>query len=173
MAGITVLKIEDLRLTEPKLKSNHSDDFVDKQKIFIRKYGQFYIPIVARVAGIWRFVDGLNFAVNYKSLGNDSIICNIISDEDLSFRDFITFRLFYNIKKTKLDHISIAEIISSCFRTKNDFRQLANKVNISEDDIEKYSKLLDFDWDEFSRKPLGVENEQMTFFDMMEDDQIF
>ena len=65
--------------------------------------------------------------------------------------------------------MSIAGLIGTYFKTKRDFKNLGNRVNISEDDIEKYSKLLDFDWDEFARKPLQSNVEQMSFFDMLDE----
>lgn len=172
MAGIKFLEISDIRLDEPKVKKNHDDDFNHKQTIFIKRFGQFYIPIVALVNDVYRVIDGIGFIKNYQAAGNETIMCNLISPDSISLRDFITFRLFFNIKRSKLNHIIIAELISSSFKTKHDYKQLGNKINISEDDIEKYAKLLDFDWDEFARKPIGIDkNEQMSFFDMFEEDE--
>ena len=173
MARIAVLKIQDLRLDEPRLKKPHDEDFLHKQRLFIKKYGQFVIPIVALVEGSYRIIDGLGFVRNFKSCGFEELHCNLVSEEDISVRDFITFRIFFNIKRTKLDHIAIAEIISTYFKNKQDFKQLGNRTNISEDDIEKYAKLLEFDWDEFARKPIGSESEQMTFFDLLDNEEIF
>lgn len=168
MARIRVLKIKEIRLDEPRLKKPHEDDFNYKQKVFIKKYGQFYIPLVAKVGDTYRVIDGLGFIKNYQNSGYEEITCNIVSEDPITTRDFISFRLFFNIKKTRLDHISIAEIISSLFKTKQDFRQLSHRTNISEDDIEKYAKLLDFDWEEFARKPIGQDLGQMSFFDMLD-----
>ena len=173
MAGITVLEIDSIRLDEPRIKLNHDEYFLPKQRIFIKTYGQFFIPIVAKVEGVFRVVDGLGFIKNFKATGAESILCNLISEEDISIKDFVTFRLFFNIKRTKLDHIAIAETIAAYFNTKQDFRRLSHRTNISQADIEKYAKLLDFDWDEFARKPLNSEPEQMTFFDLLEQEEIF
>lgn len=173
MAGIKVLKIDEIRLDEPRLKLPHSDDFLRKQKLFIKLYGQYLIPIIAKVDGVFRVVDGLSFIKNLKAAGFEECHCNLISDKNIAIKDFITFRIFANIKRTKLDHLALAEIISTHFKTKRDFKSLGNKTNISEEDIEKYAKLLEFDWDEFARKPLSSENEQMTFFDLYEQEDIF
>lgn len=170
MAGTKILNISDLSLDEVKLKKPHSDDFNNKQKVFIRRFGQFYIPIVAKVSGVYRIVDGLGFVKNYQEAGNEIILCNLIADSDISEIDFVIFRIFFNIKRSKLEHLSIAELIGTYFKTNYDFRQLANKTNISEDDIEKYSKLLDFDWEEFAKKPLNESSAQMSFFDMFTED---
>ena len=174
MARIEILKIEDLRTDEVLIKKPHSEDFNHKQKIFIRNYGQFIIRMVAKVEEVYRIVDGVGFVKNYQNLGNSEITCNIVSD-NLSLRDFIMMRLFINIKRNQLNHIAIAEVISGMFKTKRDFKLLGNRINISEDDIEKYSTLLDFDWDEFARKPIASEIQQMNFFDMFdkEDNDIF
>lgn len=168
MAGITILKIEDLRLDEIRFKKEHDDDFNHKQKNHIKRYGQYETPIVAEVDGVWRIVDGLGFVKNYAELGFDDIHCYVIPG-GMSQVDFYTLRIFKNIKKTHLEHLTIAEIISMFFKTRMDFRRLAHKINISEDDIQKYAKLLEFDWDEFARTPIGNKDEQMTFFDMFED----
>lgn len=169
MAGIEILSITDLRLDEVSLKKKHDDDFNHKQKIFIRKFGQFYIPIVAKVNDVYRIVDGVGFIKNYHELGNEILSCNLISANNISEVDFITFRIFFNIKRLRLEHLNIAELIGSYFKTKRDFKSLGNRVNIPEEDIEKYSKLLEFDWDEFARKPLQGNVEQMSFFDMLDE----
>lgn len=172
MAGIEVLKIDEIRLDEPRIKKDHNEDFLHKQRIFIKKYGQYVVPMVAKVEGIYRVIDGLGFVKNYKSTGKESIHCNFMGE--MTVEEFITFRLFYNIKRTKLDHLVIAEVISSYFKTKQDFRRLSHRTNITQDDIEKYSKLLEFDWEEFARKPLVSQGlEQMTFFDMFDNEEIF
>lgn len=174
MAGVKILSIDEIRLDELRIKKPHDDDFNHKQIGFIKKYGQFIIPIIAKVNGVFRVVDGVGFIKNYESLGNSIIQCNLISDEDLTVREFMMFRLFHNIKRNKVDHLVLAEIIRSLWNSKADFRQVGIRTNISQTDVERYSTLLDFDWDEFSRKPLNSITQQMSLFDILqEEDEIF
>ena len=165
MAGITVLKIEDLHLVETQFKRPFEMEFEHKLKSYIRRFGQFFIPIVCEVNGVVRFVDGLGFTKVYQSLGFEELCVNNIGTA--TEREFFSFRLFYNIRKNEVDHIKIAEEIGRICSNKIDYKNLSMKTNLSEKDIERYAKLLEFDWEEFARLPLNVTEDQ---FKMFEDD---
>jgi hypothetical protein len=166
MAGNRILELEELVFEQESFKKPYEKNFQLKLKNYIAKFGQFETPIICQVDGEIKFIDHLNFAILMKSLGYKEI--EVYDIGVMKKSDFIAFRLFQNVKRNFVDHIAIAKSISEICTNKIDFRNLSNKTNLSEADIEKYAKLLEFDWEEFARLPIGGEEKWSLF-----DDEIF
>ena len=71
-------------------------------------------------------------------------------------------RLLLNANITRIDYISIAELISTSSESKQDLNNISIKTGMPLTDVERYNELLKFDWDAFSKLQI---NQQVNFFD--------
>lgn len=153
MERIRVLRIDEIDFSKQiSFKKNDDKNHNLKIRGWVNKFGQYKIPSICTVEGVYMVVDGLNYIKEMKDHGINEFVFWFVGETTV--RNFIALRMFENIKKTKIDHIKIAETISKIVNTKIDASSLSNQTNLSIDDIEKYSTLLDFDWDEFARTPI-------------------
>lgn len=125
-----------------------------------KKLGQYRSIIVCNHGDGFLIVDGYKYFKSLKKAGTKKILCFNLGD--LKTGEYELYRVALNVNQSRLDYIGIAEAVSWLY--KNDIKPttISNNTGINLTDVERYATLLDFDWNEFKKKPI---NEQFNHFE--------
>ena len=125
-----------------------------------KKIGQYKAIIVCEEKDEYLIVDGNKYFKSLSDNGAKKILCYNLGKLEEGEYEFL--RLALNIHQSRLDYLGIAQIISYLSKQEHKSTTISNNTGIDVQSVERYSTLLDFDWDEFNRKQL---NEQFNPFD--------
>jgi len=125
-----------------------------------KKIGQYRLVIVCEDEDGYLVVDGNKHLQSLKRNGIKEVFCcNLGKLED---GEYEMYRLAFNIHQTRLKYLDIAEVITQLKQKDIKLTTISNRTGIDLQSIERYSTLLDFDWDEFNKKQF---NEQINPFE--------
>lgn len=105
-------------------------------------------------------VDGNKYFKSLKKNGLKKILCYNLGN--LKDGEYELYRVLLNVHQARLDYLEIAELITALANKEIKLTTIANKTGLDLQSVERYSTLLNFDWDEFNRKQI---NEQINPFE--------
>jgi len=115
-----------------------------------KKLGQYKSIIVCEIEGVgYEVVDGSKYFQLLKRNGEKKVLCYNLGK--IKNSDKLLYRIALNTHQSRLDYLGIAEIISHLSKSEHK-NTIANKTGLDLESVEKYSTLLDFDWNDFNRK---------------------
>jgi hypothetical protein len=158
--GYKMVRIDKI-LTTDKNVSIHESLKQTKIKNLIQKFGPFKIIVVCEVGEKYRIVDGSKAFQVYVDLKQEKVLCYNLGE--LSQIQELSIRLLLNTSFNRLDYLEIAKAISDTCTNYQEASQLSNLTGMTITDVERYQKLLLFDWDEFLNKP--IDSNQINLFD--------
>lgn len=138
-------------------------DLEYKFEQFINKFGQFKMIIVCEVDNQYRIIDGNKVFEQYKKNKEKEVL--VYNLGKLSYEYEIGYRILLNTDFERLDYIGIAEYINQICTNQININIMSNITGISITDIERYNKLLTFDWNEFVNQ--RVETNQIDIFNII------
>jgi len=152
---------------EIKIKENDNDVIKEKFDLVIEKFGQLQSIIIAKVGDEYRVIDGNEQLLWMKKQSIEKAMCCYLGE--MNEKDYLIYRMFFNMNVKRLNYVGIAEIISKVCDNDYDVKYVANKTGLDIADISNYKDLLKFDWDMFLKeKP----SNQMDLFGMIEEDRV-
>lgn len=159
MAGFEILKTKKINLPDCNVVEELDKTILPPIERMVDKFGQFKSIIVCEDEDGYLIVDGGKLFTALKKKGVKKILCYNLGD--LKFGEYEMIRILMNVHQSRIDYLGIAEMI---FRISKEIKQttISNQTGLDLQSVERYSKLLEFDWDEFNRKQF---NEQINPFE--------
>ena len=105
-------------------------------------------------------VDGNKHFMSLKKQGLKKIL--VYNLGRITKQEYLLKRLLLNVNQERLAYLGIAEAITSLSNQGVRATTISNLTGIPLEDVERYEKLLDFDWDEFNKKQF---NQQINPFE--------
>ena len=143
------------KIFELPLKENEDAHIEHIVKNHYRQYGQLKVPIVAKVDGNMRIVDGSKYLKTVFEIA-DEIKVNYVGEMNLF--DFYVLRIYTNHTNQRTHYINMAKAITMITKNKIDIGKIANKTNLTPIEVERYNELLEFDWSAFSRQEINTDH---------------
>lgn len=158
-------RFEILKTKQIISSDNHIVEKPDKNVLLSidkvnKSLGQHRSITVCNHDGKYLVVDGNKHFQSLKRIGEKKVLCFNLGD--LNDGEYEMYRLVFNIHQARLKYLDIAELITKLKQKDIKLTTISNKTGIDLQSVERYSTLLDFDWDEFNRKQF---NEQINPFD--------
>lgn len=125
-----------------------------------KKFGQYKSIVVCEVENGFLIVDGLKYFKTLEKAGEKKVLCFNLGK--LKDGEYEVFRVALNVHQARLNYIGIAEAITLVNNHQIKSTTISNNTGINLTDVERYAALLDFDWNEFKKKPI---NEQFNHFE--------
>ena len=117
--------------------------------------GQYKSIIVCEIKGVgYEIVDGNKYFDSLKRNGVKKILCYNLGKIDSNEK--LLYRIALNTHQSRLDYIGISEIISHLSKSEHK-NTISNKTGLDVESVERYSTLLDFNWDEFNKKQFDTQ----------------
>ena len=117
-----------------------------------KQLGQYKSIIVCESEKGYEIVDGNKYFKSLKRNGVKKILCYNLGKINIGELEF--YRIALNIHQSRLDYIGVAELVSKLAKQEHKTTTISNKTGIELQNVERYSTLLDFDWNEFNKVQL-------------------
>ena len=135
-----------------------NDALLEKLKANIKRNGQIENIIVRQLdTGFYEVVNGNHRFDAMSQLGLTEAICFDLG----KISDAQARRIAVETNETKfgVDNIKLAEIVSEIMQEFDDMGDLSSTMPYSPEELENFSKLLSFDWDQYGSKEGGGEDD--------------
>lgn len=126
-----------------------------------KKLSQYKTITVCEIGNGYLVVDGSKYFKSLKKSGLKKILCYNLGK--LQDGEYEIYRLLLNIHQTRLNYLGIAEIVAWLKTNEHKITTISNKTGLDLQTVERYSTLLEFDWNEFNRKQF---DSQFSPFDL-------
>ena len=153
--GFEVLKIIDIKSATFNVTEKFNRTVNEKFSNLTEKRGQLKLVIVATVDGKLIVVDGGKYLKMASNQINLTVFCKNLGS--ITKKEYVLMRLLLNIHSTRLKYIDIAEIIKDISENNTDNKRISNKTGIPLIEVERYSKLTEFDWEDFEKKEVDLQ----------------
>lgn len=151
MARYTIL-INKIKTTKPFSYGEDDGHRIVVLRNLIQKYGQFEELVVARVDGDVLVIKG-QLTLQAMIMNGSKEVC-VFFIGNLTQEEFLTAKIFLDVREVRLDYVGIAEAISKVCSTELDCKKMSIETNIPISEIKRYRELLKFDWKQFETIPI-------------------
>jgi hypothetical protein len=134
--------------------------YADLLSRVVSKVGQTELILICNVNDVRKVIKGHEMLSVCSQLGIDEVVVKDLGD--IGYNEYLGLKAFLNIYPRVTNHINIANEFKE-LATPADKMSVAMKAGMSSDDVERYSTLLEFDWDAFLKAPLPS---QLSMFDI-------
>lgn len=160
MAGFEILKTKKIKT--PKI--NVTTEVGHLESVSLRRlnkmYGQHKSIMVCETKKGYKVIDGAKYFKTLVDDGFKKVLCFNVGK--LRSGEFEILRVLCNAHQSRLDFLGIAELIKTLRDEDLKETTISDSTGIDLKSVERYAKLLDFDWDEFNRKQI---NQQFNPFE--------
>jgi len=153
--GFEILEIKNIKKAMFNVTEKFSKTVTEKFNNLTEKRGQLKLVIVATVEGKLMVVDGNKYLAMANNQVNLTVFCKNLGN--VTKKEYILMRLLLNIHSTRLKYINIAEMIKEISENNVDNKRISNKTGIPIIDVERYSKLTEFDWKDFEKEVVDLQ----------------
>lgn len=149
MGRFEILKID--KIIKPDF---HAVETIDKNVTVTMNrinshLGQYKAITVCEKDGRYLIVDGGKYFKTLKTLRLKKILCYNLGE--LKPGEYELYRIAFNVHQSRLDYLGIAEAVARLKELDIKPSTISNKTGLDQQSVERYSTLLQFDWDEFNR----------------------
>ena len=148
MGKFEILKTKQITRALLDVVDPHSEDKMLSFKA-LKNEGQYKSIMVCEVGDAYLVVDGSKYFDTLKKSGIKKILvynCGKLSREEYLYR-----RLILNINQERLSYLNIAKHIKELVDSKIKITNISNRTSLKLQEVERFSTLLDFNWDEFNK----------------------
>lgn len=121
---------------------------------------QYKSIMICTVGEKFLIVDGNKYFQFLKKSGVKKVL--VYNCGKISRQEYLLKRIALNINQERLEYLNISKHIKELSESGVKLTTISNRTGLSLQSVERYSNLLNFDWDEFNKKQF---NEQTNPFE--------